>query len=430
MRPAGILTPALLLAAGSACGERPAASADPPAKPAAAFPTFKTQEIDAGLSIGYAVLAADISGDKMPDIVVVDQHKVVWYENPGRDPGTAAWKKRVILDGKTKPDNVCAAALDIDGDGRLDLVVGAGWKPFDTANAGTLQWLGRGKTLDDEWTLHPIPCDEPMVHRVRAADLDGDGRPEIVMAPLMGRDATAKGNWLDGRPVRILAYTVPKNDKVLGWKVRVVSEDLHVVHNITSATMDEVVGVKPYDYIHAASYEGLTDITPGKKPESRRIGAGDQANPSGSRGASELAMGRGVLAAIEPWHGNQVVEYDYHNSDRPYTRSVIDDHLRWGHAIKTADLDGDRWDEIVVGVRDDPNPKAGDTFAERRGVRLYRNVAGDKIREKKWERMLLDEGGVAVEDLTVADLDGDGRPDIVAVGRATKNVRIYWNQRK
>ena len=40
----------------------------------------------------------------------------------------------------------------------------------------------------------------------------------------------------------------------------------------------------------------------------------------------------------------------------------------------------------------------------------------------------LDLGGVAVEDLAAADLNGDGRIDIVAVGRATHNVRIYWNE--
>src|SRR6478752_6341831 len=113
---------------------------------AADFPKFKTQEIDAGLKIGYAVLTTDINGDKKPDIVVVDQHQVVWYQNP-------TWKKRVILNGKTKPDNVCITALDIDGDGLTEFVVGAGWKPFDTKTPGTLQWVKRGKTLEDEWTM-------------------------------------------------------------------------------------------------------------------------------------------------------------------------------------------------------------------------------------------------------------------------------------
>ncbi|MFO0822669.1 MAG: VCBS repeat-containing protein [Gemmataceae bacterium] len=82
---------------------------------AADFPKFKMQEIDTGLSIGYAVLTVDVDGDKKLDIVVVDKHKLVWYQNPGK-PG-AEWKKRIILDDKTKPDNVCCAAIDIDGDG-------------------------------------------------------------------------------------------------------------------------------------------------------------------------------------------------------------------------------------------------------------------------------------------------------------------------
>ena len=46
----------------------------------------------------------------------------------------------------------------------------------------------------------------------------------------------------------------------------------------------------------------------------------------------------------------------------------------------------------------------------------------------KWERQIVEDGGVAVEDLSVADLNGDGRPDLVAVGRQTHNIRIYWNE--
>ena len=39
-----------------------------------------------------------------------------------------------------------------------------------------------------------------------------------------------------------------------------------------------------------------------------------------------------------------------------------------------------------------------------------------------------DEKGMATEDLVVADLNGDKQPDIVASGRATRNVKIYWNE--
>jgi hypothetical protein len=36
---------------------------------------------------------------------------------------------------------------------------------------------------------------------------------------------------------------------------------------------------------------------------------------------------------------------------------------------------------------------------------------------------------MACEDLQAADLDADGDLDLVAAGRATKNVKIYWNER-
>lgn len=410
-------------------------------KPPDGFPKFKVQEIDTGLKIGYAVVTSDIDGDGKPDVVVVDQHKVVWYQNP-------TWKKRVILDGKTKPDNVCITAVDIDGDKLPELVVGAGWKPFDTKNPGTLQWLKRGKTLDEEWSMHEIPCDEPTVHRVRAIDIDGDGKPEVVMAPLMGRDATKEKNWMDGRPVRIMAYKVPAKDpeKKESWKPEVISEELHVVHNFT-----EVQSTLEGGKLYVASYEGLHKLSRDDKGRwsAARIGEGDQAKPASNRGASEVAGGsdaRGemtlqgkrvrvsfpdwFIATVEPWHGNTLVAYA-ERRDGPgrelWHRHMIDDHLRWGHAVRFADLNGDRNELLILGVRDNPDPKQGDKFTDQRGVRIYRSTDLDG---KKWDRYILEDGGVAVEDLTVADLNGDGKPDIVAVGRATGNARIYWNQGK
>jgi hypothetical protein len=327
-----------------------------------------------------------------------------------------------VVTNKAKTDNVCITAHDIDSDGHLDLVLGADWNPSNTKSGGTLQWLKRGKTLDEEWSVYPIG-EEPTVHRVRMAQIDG--KPHIVMAPLHGRDATAKGNWMDGRPVRLLAYPIPKDPGKGPWTPLVLSEELRVMHNFWP------VGSGDTQQILAASYEGVSVVANiGGTWQSTRVGEGNQANPKSNRGASEVKggslKGGSFFATIEPWHGNQVVVYTPPGKESDLSvRHVIDDHLRWGHAVWCADLDGDGSEELIIGVRD--NPAKGDTFTEKRGVRIYKCTDGVG---KKWARNIVDDGGVAVEDLTAADLNGDGKIDIIAVGRATKNARIYWNQGK
>jgi hypothetical protein len=94
--------------------------------------------------------------------------------------------------------------------------------------------------------------------------------------------------------------------------------------------------------------------------------------------------------------------------------------LKWGHAVWCANLDADEDEELIIGVRDDRDAKF------KSGVRIY---DPKDPRGQKWQRTFLDPGGVAVEDLCAGDLNSDGRIDIVAVGRATKNVRVYWNEK-
>jgi hypothetical protein len=392
-----------------------------PAGPAAArngataFPTFETREIEKGLTVGYAVLLVDVNGDGKKDLVVVDTRRVLWYENP-------TWKRRTVIEGMTAPDNVCVAAHDIDGDGKLDLALGADWKPFNTRSGGTLQWLKQGKTPDEPWKLYPIG-EEPTLHRIRFADLDGTGKPALLVAPLMGRNSTREKNWVDGSPVRLLAYRIPKDPTRDRWVPEVIDESLHVMHNFWPTPFGKGRGMS----VLTASYEGVHLFSrDGARWRKRQLGAGNQDNPKGSRGASEVKVGRlkgglPFVATVEPWHGHQVVVYTPGKDPKGlWRRQVLDDRLRWGHAVWCADLDGDGGDELIIGVRDDLSKKPG----ERRGVRIYKAL---DERGGKWERHLVDEGGVAVEDLAAADLHGDGRIDIVAVGRATKNVRVYRN---
>jgi hypothetical protein len=380
---------------------------------------FQKKEIAKDLEIGYAVLLVDINGDGKTDIVVVDAKRVIWYENP-------SWTVHTIIKGTTWPDNVCIDAYDLDGDGKPELVLGADWRPFDSKFGGTLQWLKRGKSLDDPWTSYPIDM-EPTVHRIHFMDLHGDGESRLVLGPLMGRNSTKENNFMDGQPVRMIAYKIPKDPTKDRWIPEILDESLHVVHNFCPVYAP---GRKAMDVL-TASYEGVSLISrDGDKWKRTLIGEGNQDNPKSNRGASEvkqgkLKSGKKFIATIEPWHGNQVVVYTEPEDSKQklWDRHVVDDRLKWGHAVWCADLDGDGDDELIIGVRDNLSDKEG----ERCGVRIYKAL-DDK--GTKWSRQIVDEGDINVEDLAVADLDGDGKPDIVAVARQSHNARIYWNQGK
>ena len=118
---------------------------------AADFTRFRTQEIDphAG-QVCYAVTVADLNGDRKPDVVAVTEDAVVWYENP-------SWQKHDVIRKATARDNVCIQAHDIDGDGRIDLALGAGWRPPDTKNPSTLQWFGRDGSGNVADSSHSVP---------------------------------------------------------------------------------------------------------------------------------------------------------------------------------------------------------------------------------------------------------------------------------
>lgn len=371
--------------------------------PAAEFPKFIAQEIDphAG-NVCYAVTLADVDGDQKNDIVVVTENRVVWYRNPD-------WKLHVIIADQTDRDNVCIAAHDIDGDGKIDFALGAGWTKI-----GTVQWLSRGDTLDEKWNVHFIGK-ERWLHRMRWGDFLGTGKPQLVISPLNKTVA-------DG--VRLTAFEVPANPKTDRWNPTVLDETLNAMHNHWMGDFD---GDGRTDIV-TASREGvfLFQHDAQRKLIKKQLatGARDDKTPTGN-GAGEIKVGRlsktvPFIATVEPMHGNSIAIYTPPApGSKMWTRHVLDESLKRGHALAIADVDQDGVDELVVGHSD---PGTGQPVGP--GVFLYDCPAGDG---QKWVKHTVDNGGVATEDLVAGDLDGDGWIDIVAVGRGTHNVKLYRN---
>ena len=174
--------------------------------------------------------------------------------------------------------------------------------------------------------------------------------------------------------------------------MEVADSTLHIVHNLVGVNRE----------IWVASAEGVYALKRGKDGQwtKRLIG-------EGAPGEIKVGYvnGKRYIATVEPWHGTGVAVYE--ESKEPWKKIVIESGLNQAHALAWADFDRDGSDELVVGWRGKPW-----------GLAFYRQVEG------KWTKTMIDDG-VAVEDLATADLDGDGRREIIAGGRTTNNIRIY-----
>ena len=367
-----------------------------PAQPGAAL-TFRAEQIAADFGIGYAVTTGDVNGDGRTDVVAINATDLVWFEAP-------SWQKHVILTGATPRDNVCLALHDIDRDGRLDVALGASWQPTNTTSGGTLHWVRQGAP-GAEWTLHSID-EEPTLHRIRWADVDGDKTQELVVTPLHGRNT--KGPEWQGPGARVLVFRPPANPAKEPWASETADDTLHILHNFLPVNLDADAA----DELLTASREGVNH--PGA-PSGRRAKRAWSRTLIGEGSPGEIKLGRvggrRMIATIEPWHGKSVVIY----AEQPgvWARTAIESEITGGHALGWADFDGDGSDELAVGWRD-----------QKPGVAIYTVDREGALKSK----VMIDDGGMAAEDLVVADLNGDKRPDIIASGRATRNVKIYWNE--
>ncbi len=211
------------------------------------------------------------------------------------------------------------------------------------------------------------------------------------------------------------------------WRAEVADEGLHTAHSLQLADLDG----DSKDEILVGAWEGVFVLRRDRNGRwsRERVGTGDQTDGP-SKGASEVRIGHlkdgsRYVATVEPWHGNQVVVYTPPAFGRGlWVRRVIDDNVSGAHALWCADLEGDGDDDLIVARRDADHDL--DHLPNSMGVLVYGPNVVDSA--PGFARHEVDTGGIAAEDLVAADLDGDGRIDLIAGGRETHNVKIYWNR--
>lgn len=401
---------------------------------AADEPKFERVVIDADFPGAYQVEVADVNGDGRPDIVAVGGATCAWYENP-------TWKKRVITGPKETPGVISSATTDLDRDGRAEVAIAYEFA-MNEPRKGKLGLAVQGGTIDEPWVFRHI-ADVGSIHRLRWGEFDGEpAQPELVVAPLFGPAATPPDY---GDPAELVLFTPGPEFRAGPWARRAVElyrkpgagpaapgdrlgrrQILHAIE-VTPAWLANFQEAEDgprlqRSQILTADSEGVLQIQAvapregpgllGFVPGATRLSGPGGGGPKG--GASEvhrgkLRDGRGFVATIEPWHGANVVVHlaDGKQPGAATPRRVIDDTLAEGHALWVADVDDDGDDEILAGHR-----------GKDHRVALY------DFDGKDWRRTVLDDD-IAAQDLRGGDIDGDGVPDVVAVGGSTRNVVWY-----
>ena len=244
----------------------------------------------------------------------------------------------------------------------------------------------------------------PTSHRLRFADIEGNGKKVLVNFPLVGPQAVAP-EYRDH--VSLLMY------RPGDWKREVITDaEEGVVHGILPTAWD---GGKRESLL-SGSFLGVHLLQFDKGQWKRTLVVkGDPADWPKS-GASDVIVGHlgreRFIATIEPWHGNKVVVY--RQIKDVWTRHVIDDTIADGHTIVSGDFDGDGHDELIVGERQG-----------KRSTYLYRVT---NAKEDTWSKQPLDDGGMSAAGCAVADLNADKRADVVCIGTATANLKWYQNR--
>ena len=255
------------------------------AAPGVELAQWQETTVTDSLKMGYQLVAADLNRDGRPDLIVVDERgtELAWYENP-------TWERHVII--KDVPRTINLDVYDYDGDGIPEIAMGHNFETVPEKSIGNVLILKSGPDPRQPWTAREIDR-IPTVHRLRWIDLKGDGKKVLLVAPMIGAKATPP-DYADNVPV----YLYRPGE----WKRELyTAQPRGILHSITPVRWHgrgEQLMTADFLGIRVFLAHGPVEIAKGDPRQCPQCGS------------SEIKVGhlgkRRFIAAIEPWHGNQI----------------------------------------------------------------------------------------------------------------------------
>lgn len=382
-------TAATLIAAASLAGA-----------PAAGPVRFQAHDIAVDFKGAYAVDVADFNKDGKLDVIAnsLAIGELAWYENP-------TWERHLITAEAQQIVN--QAAHDLDGDGIPEVAFESSFAMQPAKSEGKV-WIARHQGDPKKpWKVEPMDA-FPTSHHILWADLDGDGKKELLNAPLVGAKSAAPTYDQDVTPVFWYSakdwkrHTMTDSIPGIIHRIRAVSWEGNRRQQVLVASFEGVVMYKT-----AGTGDGLrfekTVLSNGHVEKAPRLGASDVAT-----GAQD---GKRFFASVEPWHGNEVVVYT--EKGGKWDRRVIFDQIASGHEVAVIDLNGDGRDDVV----------ANDNARDKGGVHVFYAPNDAAAGEWTYHRV---EDQKGMNSCVGADINGDKRNDLVCAGSGAA-IRWYEN---
>ena len=332
-----------------------------------------------------AAAVFDVNNDGIPDIVCGEY----WYEGPEFE------KKHKICDVQQEGeyfDDFSNYGLDVNGDGRMDIITGGWW-------GKTLRWRENpgGNGL---WKVHDI--DEcGCIETIRFFDIDGCGVPEIFPNT-------------PGNPQAFYKLAVDENGKGKGSFTKHIIYEESSGHGLGFA---DVNGDGRTDIILSGGWlEQPENPAEGLWKFHREFDFGSASVPilgfdiTGS-GKTDLIVGSAHNYGLFWWEQKTGAD-----GKRTWEKHVIDDTAAQYHDMMLVDIDGDGELELLTGKR--YRAHCGNDPGDNDPVGVYYF----KINGGSFEKHVIDYGeagkasGVGIY-FWVEDINGDGRPDIIAPGK-------------